>query len=109
MAKWADKLIFEVAFNYAHTHIDAVRCVDDNGDSVGSAMTQLTRREVIAKIRAGVTFCTIFRNGSKWNKGAKVEVILIDGEEFIKTVPDNIKKDNLDNLPEFSSSANLRI
>lgn len=109
MAKWADKLIFEVAYNYKHTHIEAVRCYDDNGESVG-ALTQLTRREVITKIRAGYTFCTIFKNGTKWNKGAMVEVVNIDGEDFIKTVADRTKKDNLENLPEFSlSSSSLRI
>jgi hypothetical protein len=30
-----------------------------------------------------------------------VKVVTIDGEKFIKTKADGVKKDNLDNLPDF--------
>lgn len=100
--KWADFLIDAVRFNSQHTHIDLVRCRADLGDKVSDSTVQFSRQQVIAKIRAGIKFCTIYKgeNGN-WKRGAAVIIVTIDGEEFIKTVSDKIKKDNLDNLPEF--------
>ncbi len=34
-----------------------------------------------------------------WEKGSKIHIINKDGKKFIRTNPDDIGKDNLDNLP----------
>jgi len=101
MSKWADYLISAVQFNVAHTHINKVKVHIDGGESVGSPK-ETTRQEVIASIKQGYTYFTIFKSADgKWDQGQKVEIIKIDNVEFIKTLADKIKADNLDNLPEF--------
>ena len=102
MSKWADGLIVAVKFNAKHTHIDRVRYREDLGDSVGAKEVELTRLQVVQALRNGNTFCTVFMgNDTKWKKGAAVRVVSVENQEFIKTLPDKIKIDNLDNLPEF--------
>jgi Protein of unknown function (DUF3892) len=101
MTKWADYLISAVSFNYAHTHIDKVRAHVDNGDSVGTAK-DYDRQTVVSAIEKGTTFMTIFKGtDGQWKKGMAVFIVPIGGVKYIKTVADNTKVDNLDNLPEF--------
>ncbi len=101
MAKWADYLISAVRFNQAHTHINVVRVHEDRDTSTGPAQ-DISRQDVIKYLKQGRTFCTVF-TGSDGNlkQGQFVEIVTIDGVEFIKTLADRIKADNLDNLPEF--------
>jgi hypothetical protein len=98
--KWADYLISAVRYNAAETHIEKVRVHVDNGDSVGPA-SDWTRAEVIARLEAGYTFVTIFKQDGKWQKGAEVRVVTIHDEKFIRTDADRTKEDNLGNLPRF--------
>ena len=100
--QWATYLISAVRYDSAGTHIDKVRVHPDNGNTVGPGTEQL-RQRVVSLIDAGTTFATITFDGSNntWRYGAKVEVILIDGQKFIRTVPDRTKADNLGSLPEF--------
>jgi hypothetical protein len=101
MAKWADYGIYEVRFNNAHTHIDRVRAYPDNGEQFGTTV-EFARTEVVAKLKDGVTFITIFKtDDAKWRKGQPVYIIKINGTEYIKTVDNGKAVDNLDNLPEF--------
>jgi hypothetical protein len=101
MNKWADFLISAVKFNDKHTHIDKVRAYPDNGDNLGSLIEQ-SRANVVAAIKKGTTFITIFKNEEgKWKKGQPVFTINIHGTEYIKTVDNGKAIDNLDNLPEF--------
>jgi hypothetical protein len=101
MDKWADYLISRVRFNSSETHIDKVEVYPDNGDKLG-VKTEFTRQTVIALIDKGYTFATIFKNGDgKWDMGAHVEVVPIEGIRYIKTYADSTKRDNLDNLPRF--------
>ena len=99
--KWSDYLISAVRYNATGSHIDEVRVHVDNGDTVGSG-TSKTRDTVISQLSAGTTFATIYKNSDgKWNLGASVEIVTIEGTKYIKTVPDNTKKDNLGDLPRF--------
>lgn len=101
MAKWADYGISAVRFNAARTHIDRVRAHPDNGESIGAG-AEYTRQDVVAAIKNGTTFVTIFKTSAgKLNKGESVYIVRINGTEYIKTVADGQAKDNLDNLPEF--------
>jgi hypothetical protein len=78
-----------------------VRAHPDNGDTIGAA-AEYARADIIAAIKKGTSFVTIFKgsNGS-WNKGQPVYIIKINGAEYIKTVDNGKAVDNLDNLPEF--------
>jgi hypothetical protein len=99
--KWADYLITAVRFNSAKTHIDEVEVRVDNGDSAGEPI-KIKRSTVVSKLDSGYTYCTSTLGGDKkWYKGAEVKVYEYDGEKYIKTRADGIKKDNLDNLPTF--------
>jgi hypothetical protein len=102
MSKWADYGISAVKFNYAHTHIDKLRCHPDNGNSIESS-TDYNRGDVIAAIKnKDITFVTIFKNRQgKWEKGQPVYIIRVRGVEYLKTVDNGKAADNLDNLPEF--------
>jgi len=99
--KWADYLITAKRFNSAKTHIDEVEVRADNGDTVGSP-TKIKRSTVVSKLESDHTYCTAtLGSDKKWQKGAEVKIYKYDGEKFIKTKADGIKKDNLDNLPTF--------
>lgn len=101
MSKWADYGISAVRFNSAHTHIDRVRAHPDNGDTIGAA-AEYARADIIAAIKKGTSFVTIFKGSDgRWNKGQPVYIIKINGTEYIKTVDNGKAVDNLDNLPEF--------
>jgi hypothetical protein len=101
MTKWADYGISDVSFNNAHTHIDSVKVRPDNGETIGPA-SEHCRADIVAAIKRGVTFTTIFQGtDEKWNKGQPVYIVRIHGTEFIKTVDNGRPVDNLDNLPEF--------
>lgn len=99
--KWADHLVSQVQYNSAETHIVKVMSHVDNGVSVGSG-SEVTRQAVVADLDNGVTYMTITRGSDgKWNKGAEIKPVTIDGVKYIKTVADNTKKDNLGDLPRF--------
>jgi hypothetical protein len=98
--KWADYLISAVRYNDKDTHIVAVQ-VDVDGETVG-APTLKSRQEVAALLSKGSTICTIFKGpNGRWSQGAKVEIVKVDGEEYIRTDADKIKADNLGQLPRF--------
>jgi hypothetical protein len=99
--KWADYIITAVRFNLAGTHIEAVQIRTDEGDTVGPA-GEASRAQVVASIEGGTTFCTAtMGSNGKWLKGAAVKIVVIHGEQFIKTKADATKADNLDYLPTF--------
>lgn len=99
-SKWADYLITAVRYSQAGTHIDTVQVRADNGDRAGAATTA-SRTQIVSWIEAGWTFCTATLTLEGLRKGAPVKIIEIDGEPFIRTTPDKVKADNLDELPEF--------
>lgn len=101
MTKWADYLISAVRYNDPKTHIVAVRCHPDNGDSVGAG-TEAQRTAVVAKIDAGSTFATIRKTQEgKWSRGEDVRIVVVDDTKYLRTDPNSVKADNLGNLPLF--------
>jgi hypothetical protein len=90
-----------VKFNSTHTHIDRLRLYPDNGDSLGVAQEN-SRAEIVAAIKKGTTFVTMFKNSTgNFNKGQSIFIVNINGTEYLKTVDNGKTVDNLDNLPEF--------
>lgn len=101
MDKWADYLISAVRYDPARSHIEKIRVHKDKGDVVGSAF-ESSRREAIANIKSKQTYITIYKgHDNKWEKGKEVQIIVVDGTEYIRTDRNQKKSDNLENLPEF--------
>lgn len=99
--KWADFLISAVQYNAQDTHIVKVMRHVDNGDSVGAG-NEVTRQVVVQGLDAGKSYATITKSSDgKWLKGASVEIVTIAAVQYIKTVADSIKADNLGSLPRF--------
>jgi hypothetical protein len=101
MDKWADFGISAVRYSSDDDkHIEKVIAREDKGDTFGVSIEE-SREEVINKIRANKTYITIVKGkDNKWKKGQDVHIIVIDGEEFIRTDANKKKSDNLENLPE---------
>ncbi len=99
MNKWADYLISRVTLNARGTHIETVTVHQDLGSTVGAG-TVWTRAAVVTAIERGYTFATIYKDAAgTWRYGAKVEVVVIRGEKFIRTDRDYTTADNLGSLP----------
>jgi hypothetical protein len=99
--KWADYVITAVRFNVAGTHIDSVQTREDDGTSISDPPTTKSRASVVNLLENGYTFCTATASDGKWEKGSMVKIVTIDHQKYIKTNPDNRRRDNLDNLPTF--------
>jgi hypothetical protein len=85
VSKWADYGISAVRFNSAHTHIDRVRAHPDNGDTMGTG-AEYARADIIAAIKKGTSFVTIFQGSDGgWKKGQAVYIIKINGTEYINS------------------------
>jgi len=101
MEKWADYLISGVRYDSEHSHIEKVRVHEDTGDKVGSVFESY-RQEVVTNIKSKKTYITIYKgHDNKWKKGEEVQIIVVDGIEYIRTDRNQKKSDNLENLPEF--------
>ena len=93
--------ITTVRYNSDHEQIIAVKTCNLKNVNVGDEF-QETRIEVINNISNGYIYNTLFERPLwKLNFGARVEVIQVDGEYFIRTDGNKIKNDNLGELPEF--------
>jgi hypothetical protein len=103
MEKWADCLISHVRYDDAETQIDQVRARADHGDKLGEP-SEVTRRRVVALLKNGTTFMTIYKSttdSDRWTEGAAVRIVRIDDTDYIRTDADQAKQDNLGNLPRF--------
>jgi hypothetical protein len=103
MAKWADYVIFRVRFNVAGTHIDQLEVADDGETGFGTKRTE-SRATVIANRKARKTYITAPPSPTQPGnvvKGAFVEVVPVNGIEYLRTDADKTPRDNLDNLPKF--------
>lgn len=100
MDKWADYAIVAVRYNPERTRIIIVKRRTDTGDKLEN-MTIETRTEIAASLHRKETYVTAYPKDDKWAKGAKVVLVNRDGTDFIQTVGNDEKQDNLGELPEF--------
>jgi len=100
MEKWADHLISAVNYDVDHSFIVKTETRDDRGDKVGEPRIE-RRADVIANIKNGRIYYTILKGKDGWQRGEKIDIINMDGKEFIRTDRNRTEKDNLGNLPEF--------
>jgi hypothetical protein len=86
--------------NQEETRIERVMAmmVTVNGLSLPLAYD---RKDVIQGIQKGDNWCTCLQKDESWIINAEIHVVEVDGEYFIRTDGNNIKSDNLGELPEF--------
>ena len=103
MDKWADYCIFAKRLNYKGTHVDFVKTHSDLGDRIDTREEMKSRSQVVADLKRGVTYTTIYKapSDSDWKQGDNVIIETINGVDYIKTLTDKIEADNLDSLPNF--------
>jgi hypothetical protein len=100
MNKWADFGISAVSYNQDKTQIIKLKVHEDNVESMGQAVEK-RRKQIFTGIKKGQTFTTVFPKYGGLQKGEEVNIIIIDGEEFLRTDINQEKSDHLDNLTEF--------
>ena len=101
MDKWADYLISAVRSNVGQTRVIVLQIHSDFGNIVSETLV-MPRDEVIAKIRSGCRYSTVFKTAiGKWRKGEDVHVVTINGEDYLRTDTKSIAADNFDEVPEF--------
>lgn len=98
--KWADYLISKVRYDENHNYITDLFIHEDSDDNA-EAGKAYPRQSVVNAILKGTSFNTIYQETSKWKNGAKIEVVVIDNKNYLRTDSNKIKKDNLGELPEF--------
>ena len=59
------------------------------------------RKDIIQGIQKGDNWYTCSQKDESWIITAEIHVVEVDGEYFIRTDGNNIKSDNLGELPEF--------
>lgn len=100
MANSADYGVTEVKYNGIGKYIEWVKVGKFNGNSFGMRENWL-RTKVISELKSGKTFITVVKHGDKLKKGAEIQLINVNGKEYIRTDNNNVASDNLENLPEF--------
>ncbi len=95
-----DWWVHEVSYDDDHSRIVSVKAKPVIDGRLGADQIQ-TRQTVVAAIISGRVYWTMVLKDGKWVSGAKIEVVPIESEQFLKTEPNNVKEDNLGELPEF--------
>jgi hypothetical protein len=98
--KWADYLVSAVRTHPNQNRIESLEVHSDFGNMV-SETALLSREDVIANIKKGVTYSTVFRTAmGKWRKGEDVHLLTINGEDYLRTDTENTPQDQFDDVPE---------
>jgi len=99
--KWADYLVSAVKTNPDQAHIHSVEVHSDFGCVVCETLI-LSRADVIANIKKGCTYTTVFKTAiGKWRKGEDVRLVNVNGEDYLRTDKINAASDNFEHVPEF--------
>jgi hypothetical protein len=98
--KWGDYCISSVSYDEKRTHIVQVQAYEDLGERFGSTFN-LSRKEVLKKLKQGVILVTMTLGTMGWIKGHKLLVVIINKEEYIKTRADELTRDYLGELSEY--------
>ena len=100
MEKWADFIISRVRYDDDHSRIIECEVFPDFGEGLG-AKTHHSRTTIASNLENN-HYLTVYKN-EKGNfiKGDNVIRYLLDGEYFIRTDGNKLKKDNLGKLPEY--------
>ncbi len=102
MGKWADYCIVGVHFAADHKWVDVVRILPDTGDLLVTGLI-MARQQIIAGIRRGMTFTTALPDPVQlsYTKGPAVNIVTVDGGEYLRTDTALLAADHLSDVPEF--------
>ena len=101
MALWGNFAITGVRYDEGHSFINNCQ-VRKYHDSVLDTPETLSRQTIISSIKMGKTYVTAIKSPSsgKWECGADVEIVNIEGIDYLRSDRNRTRKDNLENLPE---------
>ena len=100
MQKWADYLISAVKTVTGSSTVEALEVHSDFGSMVCETVVA-KREEVIANLKRGVTYSTVFKTAmGKWRKGDDVHLVTINGLDYLRTNNELVAKDQFDEVPE---------
>lgn len=100
MQKWADYLVSAVKTNPNQPRIESLEVHSDFGNMVCQTEI-LSRADIIASIKKGITYSTVFRTAmGKWRKGEDVRLVTLNGEDYLRTDTKSEAQDQFDNVPE---------
>jgi len=99
--RWATYVITAVGYDGSGKQIVEVEVREDL-DTTLDAPSVWRRQSVIQAIRNGFTFVTAFERAGSWHRGAKVEIVRVGFEEFLRTDANQERADNLGELPVLS-------
>lgn len=102
MGKWADYCIVGVHFASDRKWVDTVRILPDTGDLLVTGLI-MARQQIIAGIRRGMTFTTALPDPVQlsYTKGQSVNIVTVDGSEYLRADVASIAADDLGDVPEF--------
>lgn len=101
MQKWADYLISSIKTQPESPMVEKLMVHSDFGNMVRETVIS-SRSEVIANIKRGVTYTTVFKTAmGKWRKGDDVHLVNVAGQEYLRTDRELVVKDQFNEVPEF--------
>lgn len=98
--KWCDYGVFRVHDSADPKRIAEIKVRKDNGDKFGEE-TAWSRAKAVEQIESGLSLVTVRNVDGKYQRGEDVRVISIDGLKYLRTDRNNIKSDNLGELPKY--------
>ena len=100
LQKWADYLISGVKTDSNSNQVKTVEVHSDFGCMVCETKS-FSRSDVVDHLKKGLTFSTVFRTPmGKWRKGEDVHLVIVDGEDYLRTDNKVVASDQFDNVPE---------
>jgi hypothetical protein len=93
--------ITHVRYNAAGTHIDQVRVNTVTDAAFTSTNQTMTRTQVVEALKKGHAYLTLLQRNGKWEWGAEVERVTVNGTDYIRTDSNKTARDNLGSLPTF--------
>ncbi len=96
--------VTKVSYNSDETHIQKLKVHEISSDGktwYPGRPIEMTRPQVVEKIKAGSKFTTVVQKADQsWVGGSQLEIIPVE-TEYLKTKKDKSTRDNLENLPTF--------
>jgi hypothetical protein len=102
MGKWADYCIVGVRYTPDRKQIEAVRMLPDTGSLLVTGLI-MTRQQVIAGVRRGMTFATALPDPEQvsYAKGQPIALVTVEGVDYLRSDADLSATDELGDVPEF--------
>lgn len=98
MATWADFFVSGVRYNGEHTCVVAIKVRPDRGLGLNESLV-FDRDDVITMMAEGLHFSTCIKGGHG-EYGFPIQLVHIQGRDYLKTKVDTARADSLGEVPE---------